>query len=95
MTAAERISSLVILPSLVLITGAKLPSSAEVPSNNPSFRFPNSIVKATEPFHQGAFCKRATAKLKHFQRRSEDRGVLLLNETGGGVDLPGNCDKHS
>lgn len=40
MTAAERISSLVILPSLVLIGWAKLPSSMEVPSNNPSFCFP-------------------------------------------------------
>lgn len=55
MTAAEGISSLVILPSLVLIAWAKLPSSMEVPSNNPSFCFPIPSSGLQNHFIRGAF----------------------------------------
>lgn len=82
MTAAQRIPSLVILPSLVLIAWAKLPSSVEVPSNNPPFCFPIPLSGLQNHFIGGHFGA-CNSKLKHFQQGSEDRGVLPLNETGG------------
>lgn len=56
----------------------------EVSSNNPSFLFPKSIVRAGERLYQWLSKRR----LKHFLRWSEkDRfsslSVLLLNGTGG------------
>lgn len=87
MTAAERISSLVILPSLVLIGWAKLPSSMEVPSNNPSFCFPIPLsgcgitLWAVEGGHA-----RASWNISYRGQRKDrasSPGVLPLNETGG------------
>lgn len=68
----------------------------KVPSNNPSFCFPIPLSGATEPFYQRGIAERAAASRNiSSPGGSEDRGVLPLNETGGKVDLPSNCDKHS